>query len=173
MSKRNDLRFSVVIISLVLSRPVLAQEQDINNLGSFGDWRAYAYVDEVGKVCYLAGKPKKSESDQRRRGDVFLMVTHRPGVTNEISALVGYSVKSNSKVILAVDDQKFDLFSEDDTAWAKDPKADASIIAAMNKGTAVTIDATPVRGTATKDSFSLVGFAKAYKAINDSCGIKG
>ena len=173
MSKRNDLRFSVVIISLALSSPVLAQEQDINNLGSFGDWRAYAYVDEVGKVCYLAGKPKKSESDQRRRGDVFLMVTHRPGVTNEISALVGYSVKSNSKVILAVGDQKFDLFSEDDTAWAKDAKVDASIIAAMNKGTAVTIDATPVRGTATKDSFSLVGFAKAYKAINDSCGIKG
>lgn len=173
MAKRNDLRFSVLIISLAICSPVLAQEQDINNLGSFGDWRAYAYVDEVGKVCYLAGKPKKAESDQRRRGDVFLMVTHRPGVTNEISALVGYSVKSNSKVVLTVGDQKFDLFSEDDTAWAKDAKVDASIIAAMNKGTAVTIDATPVRGTATKDNFSLVGFAKAYKAINDSCGIKG
>ena len=173
MPKRKSLRFSVVIISLVLSSPVFAQEQDINNLGSFGDWRAYAYVDESGKICYLAGKPKKSDNDQRRRGDVFLMVTHRPGVTNEISALVGYSVKNNSKVTLTVGDQKFDLFSEDDTAWAKDAKADASIIAAMNKGTAVIIDATPVRGTATKDSFSLVGFAKAYKAINDSCGIKG
>ena len=171
--QQRRLRLNLFLVSLALSHPVFAQEQDINNLGTFGDWRAYAYVDEGGKVCYLAGKPKKSESEQRRRGDVFLMVTHRPGVTNEISALVGYSVKSNSKVVLAVGDQKFELFSEDDTAWAKDAKVDAVIVAALNKGTAVTIDATPVRGAATKDSFSLVGFAKAYKAINDSCGIKG
>ncbi len=171
--KQRKVRLTILLMSLVFSCPAFAQEQDINNLGTFGDWRAYAYVDESGKVCYLAGKPKKSDSEQRRRGDVFLMVTHRPGVTNEVSALVGYSVKSNSKVVLAVGDQKFDLFSEDDTAWAKDAKVDAAIIAALNKGTAATIDAMPVRGAATKDNFSLAGFSKAYKAINDSCGIKG
>src|SRR6202023_2818255 len=42
-------------------------------------WTAYAYSEKSGKVCYLAGEPKKSEPAGGKRKHPLSMVTHRPG----------------------------------------------------------------------------------------------
>ena len=43
-------------------------------------------------------KPKKSEGDYTKRGDVFAIVTHLPGQNkwNEFSVVAGYNYKTDS-----------------------------------------------------------------------------
>ena len=47
-------------------------------LGEYGDWIAYYYRDNAGPVCYMASTPKKDEGKYSKRGDIFVVVTHRP-----------------------------------------------------------------------------------------------
>ena len=42
----------------------------------------------------------------------------------------------------------------------------------MRKGTSMTVHGTTARGTETTDSYSLIGFNKAYAAIGTACGVK-
>ena len=47
-------------------------------LGEYGDWIAYYYRDGAGPVCYMASTPKKDEGKYSKRGDIYIVVTHRP-----------------------------------------------------------------------------------------------
>ena len=42
----------------------------------------------------------------------------------------------------------------------------------MFRGERMIVEGTSNRGTQTKDTYSLIGFARAYKAINAKCGKK-
>ena len=54
------------------------------------------------------------------------MVTHRPSenIANVVSFVEGYPLKEGSDVALEVDDKKFDLFTNDDSAWARTAELD-------------------------------------------------
>ena len=56
-------------------------------LGTVDAWTAYVYSEKSGKVCYLAGEPKKSEPAGGKRKPPLAMITHRPGekVANVVS----------------------------------------------------------------------------------------
>ena len=63
-----------------------------------------------------------------------------------------------------------DTFAQ--TAWVnstKNPKLDIEIIEAMKKGSILVAEGTSVRGTDTKDTYSLIGFSKALKKLKDVC----
>src|SRR3546814_11545879 len=56
-----------------------AQAQEVQYLGSHRDWHTFTFMENGNKVCYMASKPTKEEGQYTSRGDVFLLVTHRPG----------------------------------------------------------------------------------------------
>jgi len=150
--------------------PVLAQ--DIESLGAFGDWRAYAYDEKGEKACYIASQPKKDEGDYKRRGEIYAMVTHRPAdkVRDEVSLAAGYRYKSETRVKVLIDGKTFELLPHEDTAWVPDSAGDRKLVAAMRSGKQMVVQGTSSRGTATKDTYSLMGFTKAYKAASKACG---
>ena len=145
-----------------------------DRLGGLDAWKAYAYSEKSGKVCYLAGEPKKSEPAGVKRKHPLAMVTHRPGekIANVISFLEGYPLKEDSEVSLDIGGAKFDLFTKGDSAWARTPELDKSIVEAMAKGKQAIVKGTPQKGPATTDTYSLAGFAQALALIDKACDVK-
>ena len=122
-------------------------------LGEYGDWIAYYYRDNAGPVCYMASTPKKDEGKYSKRGDIFVVVTHRPNEKSYdvVNINAGYTYKKNAQVEAMKD------------------KDDKDIVAAMKRGSRMIVDGVSSRGTKTKDTYSLTGFTSAYKAISNKC----
>jgi hypothetical protein len=163
---------------LILAGPVLiasaALAQDVKPIGSFEKWSAFTYPEQGKPVCYAASQPTDSKGNYAKRGEVFLLVTHRPAAkaTDVVSLVAGYEYKAGSEVEVQVGKDKFKLFTEGERAWAKDPATDKALVQAMAKSAAMEVKGTSARGTETADTFSLQGFSKAYQAIGQACGIK-
>jgi hypothetical protein len=143
-------------------------------LGTSESWSAYQATDGTGQVCYLVGKPQKSEPAGFARKPPMAMVTHRPAekIANVVSFVEGYSIKEGSEVAIDVGGSKFDLFSKDDAAWARTAELDRAIVAALGKAKRVVVHGVPQKGPATTDVYPLTGFAKALALIDKACGVK-
>lgn len=142
-------------------------------LGTFGEWRAYAFTENGSKVCYMAAEPKTQVGNYTSRGDIFALITHRPAekTRDVFSYITGYTYKSGSDVVISVNGGKHKLFTQDETAWAADAAADRSLVDAIRKGANMVVKGTSKRGTLTTDTFSLSGSSKAYGAISKECGL--
>jgi hypothetical protein len=144
------------------------------SLGQFEAWAAYVSQDKTGKVCYLVGQPQKSEPAGVARKQPSAMVTHRPveKIDNVVSFDEGYALKEGSDVALDVNGSKFELFTKDDSAWARTSDLDRTIVTALAKGKQAVVKGVPQKGPATTDTYPLAGFAKALAAIDKACGVK-
>ena len=140
-------------------------------LAKFKDWTAFAEGDGKNLACMAVSKPKKSEGNYTKRGDVFAIITHLPGQKkwNEFSVVAGYNYKTNSNPEILIDQKKFQLFTSGSRAWSFSPSDDEKIINFLKKSIKMKVVGTSSRGTITTDSFSLLGFSKAYKKINEAC----
>ena len=98
---RSYLLAGLAVLSLA-APPASAQAP--KSLGSFEKWSALSYQEQGKPVCYLAGQPTESKGGPPKRGDIFLMITHRPGqkATDVISFVAGYELKGGSEVEAAV-----------------------------------------------------------------------
>src|SRR5207302_9783710 len=143
-------------------------------LGFTDTWTAYAYSKKTGRVCYLAGAPKKSEPAGGKRKPAVAMVTHRPGekIANVVSFVEGYPLKEGSEVQIDIGGSKFDLFTKDDSAWARTAELDRMIVASLGKAKQVVVRGAPQKGASTTDTYALAGFAKALALIDKACGVK-
>ncbi len=144
------------------------------SLGTFDSWAAYASHDKTGRVCYLVGQPQKSEPAGSGRKAPTAMVTHRPveKIANVVSFVEGYALKEGSEVALDIGGSKFELFTKDDSAWARTSDLDKSIVAALAKGKQAVVKGVPQKGPPTTDIYPLAGFAKALALIDKACGVK-
>jgi hypothetical protein len=172
MLRRESRQFLLVAAFLLVFGPVLAGE--IKGLGAFKRWDAYYYTENNAKVCYIASRPVKEEGDYVRRGEVFILVTHRPAAKTQdvVSLQAGYFFKEGAGVMITIDKVTgFTLFTEGDLAWAEDTKTDQALIDAMKKGSRMVVVGTSKRGTKTTDTYSLAGFTASHRAINLACGL--
>lgn len=152
--------------------PALASVPD--PLGEFGRWAGWMLEEQGGKLCYIYSEPTKSEGDYTRRGDTYVQVTHRSAANsrNVVSVTAGYLYRETSEVEVVIDgDRKFMLFTEGDSAWARDSKTDNAIVQAMRAGRTMVVRGTSVRGTLTTDTYSLNGVTAAHNAISKACGV--
>jgi len=149
-----------------------AAGQGIERLGDYGKWQAYAFDENGAKACYIASQPTKDEGAYSKRGDIYAMVTHRPAekIRDEVSLAAGYVYKEQTAVSVSIDGRNFRLNPYEDTAWAPDPTSDQKIVAAMKAGTTMVVQGVSERGTQTKDTYSLIGFSKAYQTAARACG---
>jgi hypothetical protein len=152
-----------------------AQGPAITKLGTAQGWEAYADTTKGGKICYLIGKPTKTEKPANlKRAAVLASVTHRPAEkrTSEISFDAGYTFKEGSDADLVIDGTtKFSLFTNKNAAWTRDAATDKAVVEALAKGHQAVISGTSSRG-ATHDTYSLAGFAHALSEIDKACGVK-
>ena len=140
-------------------------------LAKFNDWSAFAEGEGKNLACMAVSKPKKAEGDYSRRGDVFAIVTHLPGQNkwNEFSIVAGYNYQPNSNPDVTIGDMKFQLFTSGSRAWSFSPSEDEKIVKFLKNSMNMKVVGTSSRGTITSDTYSLVGFSKAYQKINEAC----
>ncbi|MCV6598974.1 MAG: invasion associated locus B family protein [Alphaproteobacteria bacterium] len=161
-----------LLVLITITNSAFASEPTL--IDAHGDWESYTFTEESGRVCYMASTPKSSVGKYTYRGDIIAMLTHRPGDNskNVFSFKTGYSFKANSEVTLKIDNKRWKLFTDKDTAWAKDERTDNEIAEAIQRGSKMTIEGHSSRGTYTKDTFSLRGTMSAYTDISRRCKVK-
>lgn len=167
------MSWSIVAISFVLLMTSVSKADSRQLLSSNRDWDAFKLSTDAGEtVCYMISVPKDKSPKSLRHGNPFITVTHKPAreIKNEFNFIAGYKFQRGSAVNVSIDRQrKEDLFTEEDGAWAYDPKQDAAIVAAMKRGNSITLAAKSSRGNATSYRFSLAGFTAAHNAITSAC----
>jgi hypothetical protein len=163
------------LCSAALLAAASAQAADPKSLGVFKDWAAWSLPDAGGTVCYMHTEPQKEAGKYSSRGDTYMQVTHRTKAktANVVSVIAGYTYKKDSDVTLSIDGKEpIKLFTDGDTAWARDAAADGKAVAAMRAGSKMVVKGTSSRGTLTTDTYSLSGFTAAHNAINKACKVK-
>jgi hypothetical protein len=174
----------VLVLALLLGALWLvapARADEPKSIGVFGDWEAVIVKDAKGKVvCYMTSNPKKSEGTVKNRQKAYAMVIQRPAEKSfdVVTFAAGYNYKDGSKATVTIDKQVLTMYTSKDHAWAWDTAAsddqatDKKLVDAMRKGTDLTLKGTSARGNDTVDSYSLMGFMRAYAAIAAACGLK-
>ena len=164
---RSNSFYKIVILSILLFFFNLESKE----LAKFKDWTAFAEGEGKNLACMAVSKPKKAEGNYSRRGDIFAIVTHLPGQNkwNEFSIVAGYNFQPNSNPDVTIGDMKFQLFTSGSRAWSFSPSEDDKIVKYLKNSMKMKVVGTSSRGTITNDTYSLVGFSKAYQKINEAC----
>lgn len=169
---RAVLALSAVLIGS-FAGPALAKEK-----AQFSDWRVFVEGAGQAKNCYIASEPKRSTPKNAKRGDIFLVVSHRPGqgVRNEVSVRVGYPFSPTSEPFARVGSDEYPFFTgvevqngADEWAWLDRLDDQKRLVTAMKRGNELVFKATSARGTLTTDSYSLKGVTAAMKALDAAC----
>lgn len=168
------MKKALFLSMLLISSQVFAMDAP-KLIGDYNDWSAYTFKEGKNTVCYMASSPKRDEGNYTKRGDIYAVVTHRPADKSfdVVNFVAGYTLKSNSKFTVKIGHETFEkFFLQDDKAWTINDSEDVRLVKAMFRGERMIVEGVSNRGTQTKDTYSLKGFARAYKAINAKCGKK-
>lgn len=165
------------ILAASLGATGAAAQGEVDRAGAQVDWSVFQTGEAAARVCWIVSKPKAIEARRAgkkvtaSRGDIYLMVAARPAqnIRNEVSTVVGYTLKKNSTVRVNIGGTAFSMFVEGDKAWLENAAADDRMIEAMKKGAQATLTAESERGTTTIDTYSLNGFTAALSEAQRLC----
>ena len=144
-------------------------------LGVSKSWSAYQATTGDGRVCYALSKPKTIEPKKVSRDPIYLLISDWPDrkAQGELEVVPGYSYKAGEPVIAQVGSQKTEFFTRNDgtsgSAWVKDPGDEAKLIEAIRHGSTITVSGVSLRGTHTKDTYSLDGISAMLDKVHDAC----
>ena len=171
MKKFTSIGFLICAVLIVFIPYTIAAEP--KKIYEKRDWAAYVFAGEKGKICYIASAPKKQKGryKKKNRGQPYALVTNRPAenIKGEVNFIAGYNYKQNSSVEVRINKKTFDLFTQQDGAWSREPSVDAKLVKAMKNGNRMTVIGTSSRGTKTTDTYSLSGFTAVKKRIDKAC----
>ncbi len=161
---------ALTIMTLCACGMGLAQAAEPALLGEFESWAAYTYQASDTKVCYISARPKASEP-KVKRDPAFFLVSNMPGrkVKGEVSTIIGYPFKKESKVLVVIDETKFELYTNGDGAWADTSDTEKKIVTALKAGKALKVTGTSWKGTKTVDTYGLEGVSSALAKIDEAC----
>src|SRR3546814_16480112 len=60
------------------SKQATATTSETRRIGAYQHWDAYEYMNKGTKLCYLHSQPQKKEPAAAKRGEIYIMVTHKP-----------------------------------------------------------------------------------------------
>nr|WP_093009268.1 invasion associated locus B family protein [Roseivivax halotolerans] len=152
-----------------------AQDESTNRVDAMTDWSVFEGSDP--RECWAVTTYKESVNtrDGRvvavTRGEILLMVFYRPEaeVMGQVAFTGGYPFAEGSTVNLNIGGTEFEMFTEGEWAWPATPQDDNRIITAMKRGADAVLTARSSRGTATEDTFSLLGFTAAVEDAERRC----
>jgi len=142
-------------------------------IGQFGTWGAYMATPNGKKVCFALAKPSSSKTNppNRPRDPAYAFVSTRPAekVTNEVSIMIGYTVKPGSESTLEVGGGTYAMYTQGDGLWIKNAAEEERMVEAMRKSADVVVKGVSAKGTETIDTFSLKGLAQALDRLGQDC----
>ena len=135
----------------------------------FLNWSVFSTQMAGKEICYSISLPIKNEGNYNKRGQPYILITNIGGNIQEISVASGYNYKENSEVELSFGLKKFSIFTYKNLAWSNSKSDDIEILKAMRVYDDVIISATTKDNRYSKDTYSLLGFLKAYKKMLELC----
>jgi hypothetical protein len=142
-------------------------------IGQFGTWGAYTATPNGKKVCFALAKPSSSKTNppNRPRDPAYAFVSTRPAekVVNEVSIMIGYTVKPGSESTLEVGGASYAMYTQGDGLWIKNAAEEERMVEAMRKAPDVVVKGVSAKGTETTDTFSLKGLAQALDRLAQDC----
>jgi len=159
---------TVFALCLIFAQNVAAQEL----IEKFFDWNVFRTQRGDKTVCYIAATPIKREGNYDKRGEPFFLVTDVENDADEITASAGFIYSKNSNVEISFGSKKYYLFPYRNLAWANDKSDDIEIIKEMQKTSDMVVSGVALDGKVAVDTYSLIGFAKAYEKLKQECDDK-
>jgi hypothetical protein len=142
-------------------------------IGQFGTWGAYSATPNGKKVCFALAKPSSSKTNppNRPRDPAYAFVSTRPAekVTNEVSIMIGYTLKPGSESSLEVGGASYAMYTQGDGLWIKNAAEEERMVDAMRKSADLTVKGVSAKGTETTDTFSLKGLSQALDKLAHDC----
>jgi hypothetical protein len=142
-------------------------------LGKYGEWGAYTAAPGGAKTCFVIATPTTSQTNpaNRPRDPAHFFISTRPSekVKDEVSVIMGYTLKPSSEVTVAISPANFALYSQNDGAWIKNAADEARLVDALRKGSDAVVKGTSAKGTQTTDTFPLKGLAQALDRVGQEC----
>ena len=142
-------------------------------IGQFGTWGAYTATPNGKKVCFALAKPASSKTNppNRPRDPAYAFVSTRPAekVTNEVSVMIGYTLKPGSESTLEVGGASYAMYTQGDGLWIKNAAEEERMVDAMRKAADVVVKGVSAKGTETTDTFSLKGLSQALDKLAQDC----
>jgi hypothetical protein len=142
-------------------------------IGQFGTWGAYSATPNGKKVCFALAKPSSSKTNppNRPRDPAYAFVSTRPAekVANEVSVMIGYTLKPGSESTLEVGGASYAMYTQGDGLWIKNAAEEERMVDAMRKAADVTVKGMSAKGTETIDTFSMKGLAQALDKLAQDC----
>ena len=142
-------------------------------IGQFGTWGAYTATPNGKKVCFALAKPASSKTNppNRPRDPAYAFVSTRPAekVSNEVSVMIGYTLKPGSESTLEIGGASFSMYTQGDGLWIKNAAEEERMVEAMRKSADATVKGVSAKGTETTDTFSLKGLSQALDKIAQDC----
>jgi hypothetical protein len=142
-------------------------------IGQFGTWGAYSAAPNGKKVCFALAKPSSSKTNppNRPRDPAYAFVSTRPSetVTNEVSVMIGYTLKPGSESTLEVGGASYAMYTQGDGLWIKNAAEEERMVEAMRRSADLVVKGVSAKGTETTDTFTLKGLSQALEKIAQDC----
>jgi invasion protein IalB len=155
------------------AKPAVAGPPEPTLIGQFGTWGAYTATPNGKKVCFALAKPSSSKTNppNRPRDPAYAFVSTRPAekVTNEVSVMIGYTLKPGSESTLEVGGASYAMYTQGDGLWIKNAAEEERMVDAMRKASDVIVKGVSAKGTETTDTFSLKGLSQALDRLAQDC----
>jgi hypothetical protein len=168
-----------LLLTAAVLAPSLAEAAGVQPeiLGAFKNWAAYMTESGDSKVCYALSKPVSSEPLKVRRDPTFFLINDWPGrkARGEPEIVPGYPYKDGSSVTVQLGSDTFTFFTKNEGgtggAWVEAQADEQKLVDAMKSAAEAVVTGTSKRGTVTRDTYSLVGFADALDKAHQACGM--
>jgi len=142
-------------------------------IGQYGTWGAYTATPNGKKVCFALAKPSSSKTNPPNRplDPAYAFVSTRPAekVTNEVSVMIGYTLKPGSESTLEVGGASYAMYTQGDGLWIKNAAEEERMVDTMRKASDAVVKGISAKGTETTDTFSLKGLAQALDRLAQDC----
>lgn len=151
------------LTAVLLSAPLAARD----SLGVFGDWAAFK--DAKPLRCYAIAK-----AQGKPPAPAYATVSNWPGkqVRGALHIVLSRDVADKAGARLVVGGKRFTLVAKGRNAWAKDPREDAAIIAALRSAARMSVSADGAKGGTFTDRYALTGIATAMDAATVGCATR-
>ena len=144
-------------------------------LGVYQNWSAFETGTGSGKTCYALSRPVREEPTLGDRGKAYFLVSDWPQrkAKAETEVVPGYPYKHGATVTVKVGPQSYSFFTRNDggsgAAWVEVKADEKRLVAAMRRGSQMTVEGISERGTTTTDTYSLAGVSAALDRIDRAC----
>lgn len=130
------------------------------------DWNVYT---GDGGACYIASVPISEDGNFKKRGQPYVLLNFKEGKPDEINISSGYPYKKGVDAELTIEAERFKLYTEGETGWARNQNDDKNILTAMRSGAKMKVRGISSKGSYSEDTYSLKGISAAYKHMVELC----